>query len=289
MKIVRCNGGLANQTFQYVFFRFLELESGEPCYLDNSAFCGERVAHNGFEITRVFPNARPRLLSQCFTEDVWQYMVNRGGILQQLRDAGEEFAMVAETGDFQFEGGNVMLVPTNQYFPWIAHTRGKIYYHGYWINRNWLKDRYWEILQNELQFAPLVGDRNKRYEEEIEGTNSVALHIRRGDFLKVGQAVPAENYRQAVDTIRERTDGAHFFVFSDDLPWCRENLEELGLRSAEVTFVEGNTGIDNYIDMQLMSYCRNAALVSISSFSYLAVLLNRNERILVYNATDRQI
>lgn len=288
MKIALCNGGLGNQTFQYIFSRFVELEGGVPCYLDNAAFCCQNPSHNGFEITKVFPNARPRLLSQCFTEDVWQYMVGQGRIPQQLRDAGEDYAMVAETGDFQYDG-NVIFTPTNQFAPWIAHAKGNIYYHGYWIHRDWLKEGHWETLRKELQFAPLADDRSKQYEEQIEKSNSVALHVRRGDFVKIGWAVPVENYRAGVEAMRNKVAGAHFFIFSDDLDWCRNNLKEFGLCADEVTFVEGSEDGRDYLDMQLMSYCKNIALVCPSSFSYLAALLNRNERKVVYNATGRKV
>lgn len=288
MKIALCNGGLGNQTFQYIFSRFVELEGGEPCYLNDAAFYRNEIAHNGFEILKVFPNAKLRFLSQCFTKDVWQYMVDKGSISQQLKDAGEDYAMIAETADFIFDG-NVIPTPTNQFVPWIAQAKGNIYYHGYWINRDWLKSWHWETLRKELQFAPLADDRNKRYEEEIEQTNSVALHVRRGDFLQYGWAASTESYRTAVEVLRAKITGAHFFIFSDDLVWCRENLEAMGLQSEEVTFVEGNTGSNNYLDMQLMSYCKSMSLVSASSFSYLAALLNRNEVISVYNTTNRQV
>lgn len=288
MKIALCNGGLGNQTFQYIFSRFVELEGGAPCYLDNAAFCGQQVQHNGYELSRVFPNARPRLLSSCFTEDVWQYMAEKGGIAQQLRDAGEDYVMVAETGDFKFDG-NVIPVPCNEFQPWLAHAKGNIYYHGYWINRNWLKKGYWDVLREELAFGPLKGEHNKRYEEEIEETNSVAIHIRRGDFLNLNAHASPEECRSAVLAVKEKLTAPHFFLFSDDLDWCRQNLEGMGLQPEEVTFVEGNRGSDSYLDMQLMSYCKNVILVVQSSFSYLATMLNRNEVMFVYNTMSRQV
>lgn len=288
MKIALCNGGLGNQTFQYIFSRFVELEGGAPCYLDNAAFCGQQVEHNGYELSRVFPNAKPRLLSSCFTEDVWQYMVEKGGIAQQLRDAGEDYVMVAETGDFKFDG-NVIPVPCNDFCPWVAHANGNIYYHGYWINSGWLKKGYWNVLQRELSFGPLKGEHNKRYEEEIERTNSVAMHIRRGDFITFGAHASIEMCRSAVLDIKEKLTAPHFFVFSDDLDWCRQNGERMGLQPKEVTFAEGNRGSDSYLDMQLMSYCKNVVLVVQSSFSYLATLLNRNDAVFVYNMTSRPI
>lgn len=288
MKIALCNGGLGNQTFQYIFSRFVELEGGEPCYLDNAAFCRDNVSHNGYEITKVFPNARPRLLSSCFTEDVWQYMVGQGRIAQQLRDAGEDYVMVAETGDFQFDG-NVIWVPPNEFQPWLAHAKGNIYYYGYWLNRDWLKKGYWDVLRKELEFTPLKGEHNKRYEEEIEKTNSVAMHIRRGDFLQFNAHAPLERCRSAVLGVKEKLTAPHFFIFSDDLDWCRRNREDMGLQPEEVTFVEGNRGSDSYLDMQLMSYCKNVMLVVQSSFSYLATLLNRNDTVFVYNMMPRQV
>lgn len=288
MKIALCNGGLGNQTFQYVFSRFVELEGGEPCFLDDAAFYGETSQHNGFEITKVFPHAKPRLLSQVFSEDVWKYVTERGNVAQQMRNAGEELTLVAETSDYRFDG-TVVPVPVNEFLPWLARAKGNVYYHGYWINRQWLKGKYEEILRRELEFAPLEDDRNKRYAEEIQRTASVALHVRRGDFVTLHLDAPAENYRVAVNVMREQLEGAHFFLFSDDMDWCRANREELGLREGEVTFVEGNDRDGrNYLDMQLMSYCKNVILAQISSFSYLAALLNQNENVAVFNMTKRK-
>lgn len=288
MKIALCNGGLGNQTFQYVFSRFVELEGGGPCFLDDAAFYGEAPQHNGFEITKVFPHAKPRLLSEAFSEDVWKYVTEQGNVAQQMRNAGEELTLVAETSDYRFDG-TVIPVPANEFLPWLAQAKGNVYYHGYWINQQWLKGKYEEILRRELEFAPLEDDRNKRYAEEIQRTTSVALHVRRGDFVTLRLDAPAENYRVAVNIMKEQLENAHFFLFSDDMDWCRANREEMGLREEEVTFVEGNDRDGrNYLDMQLMTYCKNVVLAQISSFSYLAALLNQNENVAVFNMTKRK-
>lgn len=292
MKVVLCNGGLGNQAFQYIFSRFIELAGGADCYLDDSAFFHKRVQHNGFEMKKVFPACKPRLLSECFTEDVWKYMVQKKqdgeSIVQQWKDAGENFVLVAETSDYQYDGNTVM-VPTNQFLPWLAAAKGDIYYHGYWINPNYLKGEYKKILREELEFAPLIGKKNRDYEKQIMETSSVALHIRRGDFIRMGWDMPAKVYASGVSAMKKAVSTPHFFIFSDDLEWCEENLEQMELSREEVTLVEGNRGMDSYIDMQLMSYCKNVVLVTASSFSYLAALLNRNESIVVVNGTDREI
>lgn len=296
MKIVLCNGGLGNQTFQYIFSRFIELDGRCPCYLNDIVFWKGKVMykviHNGFEMKTVFPNCKPRLLSTCFTKDVWEYMslqaIEGKSLIQQMKDAGEEFTLVAETEDYHYDG-NIVSVPVNQFLLWLSGLKGNIYYHGYWINKDYLKGRYWSILREELKFAPLVDDRNRRYEEQIESTNSVALHIRRGDFIDVNWAMPAEHYAAAVKRLKEHVAGCHYFTFSDDIPWCMQNRERMGLSADEVTFVIGNQGDSSYVDMQLMSYCRNVILVTASSFSYLAALLNRNQNVVVVNGTRREV
>lgn len=292
MKMALCNGGLGNQTFQYIFSRFIELSGGVHCYLDDSPFFMKEAAHNGFEMRRVFPNCRPRLLSEYFSEDVWEYMVQKQAqgeyVIQQWKNTGEDFVMIAETQGYRYDG-NIVKIPTNEYFPWLPCAEGNIYYFGYWINKNYLKGEFEEILKAELKFAPLTGEKNKEYERRITGTNSVALHVRRGDFVKIGWDSSVEVYAAGISKLRETVSDPHFFIFSDDMRWCRENLRDMGIRGEEVTFVEGNSGTNSYIDMQLMSCCKNIILATPSSFAYLAALLNRNETIFVVNGTGREI
>ena len=73
MRIQFLNGGLANQTFQYIFARYYELAKGEPMYLDDSYFALHTV-HNGYELEKVF-GIKPHMLSDCFDEEVWGFML----------------------------------------------------------------------------------------------------------------------------------------------------------------------------------------------------------------------
>lgn len=294
MKIVLCNGGLGNQTFQYIFSRWIELTSNEKCFLDDSAFWGENIAHNGFEIQRVFPNTKLQLLSTAVDEDVWAYMLeqrsNGKSICQQIKDMGEDIVLVAETDDYSFSG-NVVSVPTNAFLPRLARCRGNIYFHGYWINCDWLKSNFYELLRKELEFTPLTEDYNLKYAERIMNCESVSLHVRRGDFVRLHWEQSPEVYRGAVEYAEEHVPGAEYFVFSDDLEWCRKNMEELGLKSVaeRVHFVEGNTKENSFRDMQLMACCKVNTLIGSSSFSYLAALLNQNENKMVINGTGRKV
>ena len=72
---------------------------------------------------------------------------------------------------------------------------------------------------------------------------------------------------------------AKFFVFSDDLAWCRRNADKMGLNLAgETVYIAGNEGEKSYIDMQLLSMCKGMIRSRDSSFSQVAGWLNKDLR-----------
>lgn len=300
MRLVMINGGLGNQLFQYIFMRYIEETSGESCILEDLEFFTPDYHHNGFEIDRIFP-VKPKRLSELLERDVLDEMlritlspITPGGkkknILKVFQDCGVNLFPVQEglcfTGATDYDG-SIFSVPMNEFSPGIRGFSGDIYYYGYWINANWLAAIGEKIL-NELTFPPLPDEKNRAYMEQIQslGESSVAVHIRRGDFVKIGWTVPPEFYAEEVfPEVRKNVKHPVFFMFSDDMQWVREHLNELGfLPSDTVIFVEGNMGGKNYIDMQLMHACRGM-VISKSSFSYLASLLNTREDKLVWSPT----
>lgn len=280
MKIQYLNGGLANQVFQYIFMRYLELHSvdGEPVYLDDSFFFVNDV-HNGYELEKLF-GLHPNLLSQYFDEDVWQYMIEKKkqgiSICQSIKDFDMEIEMITGVSDYASHNpfdGKVTLINGNEFHPEITQLPGNIYYHGYWICKDWMYSDY-ELFRRELSLPPISDDKNKAYAAQILAGPSVSIHIRRGDFVTCNMLLDNAYYRDAVQSALLTLPDATFFVFSDDLQWCREHTEEVGLNLCKkVVYVEGNTKEKSYIDMQLMGYCE-AMIICNSSFSYLAGLLS---------------
>lgn len=102
-------------------------------------------------------------------------------------------------------------------------------------------------------------------------------------------ALPDEVYSLCAETFFVQYGGDwNLFVFSDDIPWCKEHAQKLQFNLfKKVTFVEGNIHGENYRDMQLMSQCQ-AMIMSNSAFCFLAALLNTRREI-VLNLTDRDI
>lgn len=110
--------------------------------------------------------------------------------------------------------------------------------------------------------------------EKIQKTNSVAIHIRRTDYLdtKLNSFATGistdEYYKNAIRFIKEKIENPHFIIFSDDSEYVKEELE------IENSFiVEGNAG---YEDFYLLSLCKHFILAN-STFGFWAASLSKNQ------------
>ena len=266
-------------------------------FIDDSSFYLSDF-HNGYELEYVFPNiCKPKLLSQFFSPDVWNHMINLAGskpggtpVIVQMKESGiENLIMLAEgakgaTAGVDYFNMNKIYTPPNRYNSKVAGLDGSIYYYGYWINPSWF-NAYKDMLQKELTFSPISDEKNKQYERAILQTNSVGVHIRRGDFVALNWALPEEYYQKTFMDVQKMLPHASYFIFSDDIGWCKNNYAKLGIPKNTV-FVEGNYDRkNNYIDMQLMTMCK-VLIVGSSSFSYLASLLNTQEGFTAINVRN---
>jgi len=301
------DAGLANQTFQYIFVRYLEETTKERVLIDDSYFlrmqaivnqnkenqqtCNLSGTHNGYELDYVFPYAtKPLLMSQQFESNVWHKMVEASnGHVSEVMESNmalhlfntgmDSLTAVYEiSSEKAFVGypGRKFLTPRYEFNPDVAKVSGDTYYSGYWVISGWL-EAHKEAILKDLVFRPITDAKNLQYESDIRDNFSVGVHIRRGDYVNAGWATPESHYMELFDELKnEVPSDAVYFIFSDQLDWCMENAKELGLPKNTV-FVEGNFDYkNNYVDMYLMTLC-SVLVVGASSFSYLASLLNKRE------------
>jgi Glycosyl transferase family 11 len=111
--------------------------------------------------------------------------------------------------------------------------------------------------------------------EQIVASNSVSVHVRRGDYVSDEKTknyhgvCGLEYYIKAMRLIKEKVAKPVFFVFSDDIGWAKENFV-----SDAFVFVSA-AGIKDYEEMFLMSNCRHNIIAN-SSFSWWGAWLNNN-------------
>lgn len=281
MRIQRLSGGLACQVFQYVFMRYGQLANPEEdWYLDDSEFFVSDK-YNGYELERVF-GVKPKLLSQAFDEDVWQEMIEKKkngiSIPQMMMESGVPMIMYAEDDSYKtqnpFTGRVYRMLPEGGFYPEVPSLdAADIYYHGTWIEKNWFNSNR-EINLKELAFPKIKSDQAKLYMNEIQKGTSVALHIRRGDYVELGLAQDTKYYFNAMKDLSQMYDNFTVFVFSDDLFWCNQHAYELGLNFApKIVYISGNMKEESYVDLQLMSMCRVIVMAN-SAFSFLAGIMD---------------
>ena len=173
------------------------------------------------------------------------------------------------------------------------------------ISLNSLFDRPGSIVQNEkaifcyahhnskiyipqaadwLRFKePHLSPQNVEILRQIKSSNSVFIHVRRGDYLspqyinRFKNICTLEYYHKAIHIVEERLPNAKYFIFSDDIEYVKQNLT--GYLS-DLTLVDWNKGLDSYLDMYLMAHCK-AGIIANSSFSYWAARLVQ-KKIIVY-------
>jgi hypothetical protein len=156
--------------------------------------------------------------------------------------------------------------------PELFKLHGSFYLDGYWQNELYFKDIE-KTIRSDFQFVRPIDERNKNIAELIKNSNSVSIHIRRGDYInnQLYSGICTEDYYQkAIRFINAKLKNKTFFVFSDDIQWCKSHFN-----SDNFHFVQGNEGTNSYKDMQLMSYCKHNIIAN-SSFSWWGAWLNNN-------------
>lgn len=110
---------------------------------------------------------------------------------------------------------------------------------------------------------------------KIQGKESVAIHVRRGDYLLPQHdhfcILNNDYYTQGLEPFFENIDNYQFVVFSNDIDWCKNHLIE---ESDIVTFIEPSS---DYVDLVLMSLCDHQIIAN-SSYSWWAAYKNKNKQ-----------
>lgn len=151
-----------------------------------------------------------------------------------------------------------------------------LYIEGYWQSEKYFSEYRDELLQLFTLKDEIHGE-TQLYKENIDKIESVSLHIRRGDYITDHKTnnyhgiCSVDYYRDAVEMIIRNISDPHFFIFSDDLDWAKENLDFID----NITFVEIQKNIPDHEEMYLMSICKHNIIAN-SSFSWWGAWLNQN-------------
>lgn len=158
---------------------------------------------------------------------------------------------------------------------------GLSFYIGFWQTEKYFSSIREEILTTFTFDKKMISLQTNNILHLIKNTNSVSIHIRRGDYLQKGVKEIFGNictptyYDKAISEIKNRIDNPNFFVFSNDIEWVKENIS-----IPSPNYIDWNKGTDSWQDMFLMSQCKYNIIAN-STFSWWGAWLNQNDNKIV--------
>lgn len=267
MIIVNLKGGLGNQMFQYALGRTLALKNNDVLKLDTESLSKAKVIGNIY---------RPFDL-EVFT--IEKNIATREEVLALKHPHGIFSKAIIKFKHKVLRQSNVVF---NQK---VTKLTGSQYLDGYWQSPLYFENIRPTLLA-DFTLREALSPSGQILQAQIKSTNSVSIHIRRGDYVQ-NPRVLRENgicsvtyYKQAVAKINAMQKEVTYFIFSDDMTWVKENLP---FKDAAVVYIEDKT-LTAPQELYLMSQCKHNIIAN-SSFSWWAAWLNQFERKMVIAPT----
>ncbi|OHD12130.1 MAG: hypothetical protein A2086_10850 [Spirochaetes bacterium GWD1_27_9] len=267
MVIVKLVGGLGNQMFQYAAGKNIALLRNDILKFDLSWFF-----ENKTDTPRTYQlNVFDLPINFATKQEInsLKNQTNPNIIIRILRKLTKNYNIATKKTHIKEDNYKLEEIPKN------------VYLDGYWQSEDYFFEIR-DVIKRDFLVKKGFDGNNIEIEDKIKNSNSVSIHIRRGDYItdsKTNQfhgVCSMDYYYASINKILEEVENPVFFVFSDDIEWVSKNLK-IDYPSFYVDF---NTGEKSYLDLRLMSFCKHNIIAN-SSFSWWGAYLNNNTQKLV--------
>jgi hypothetical protein len=159
----------------------------------------------------------------------------------------------------------------------ISTIRHSSHLKGFWVFNSYFED---VMPQLRTEFKLKEKYHTPTYTDllaAIEVKNSVAVHIRRGDYLtpsaqKMFGLLDASYYVRALNHINKHVTDPVLVVFSDDMEW----VKQMNIFPRDTIFASDELGAD-YLEFAIMRHCKHVVTAN-STFSWWAANLGVHDR-----------
>ncbi|MCQ2788789.1 MAG: alpha-1,2-fucosyltransferase [bacterium] len=250
--VVRLDGGLGNQFFQYALGYAICQEHGQELLLDKSAYetYKRRVVElDNFNLTVKY--APEELINQ----------LNKKRIFGKTLYKDKRFSFT----------------------PSLLKIKNSAYLKGFWQTEKYFK-KYEKDVKNLFKFKDYSFIQNHDLLSEIQSTNSVSINLRLCEYVsnleiaKIHYICKENYYKNALNYINDKLENPKYYVFSDDIEMAK------GYLPSGYEYVFCNTA--NWKeDLYFMQNAKHNIIAN-SSFSWMAAWLNKNEEKIVVAPTQ---
>jgi hypothetical protein len=250
--IVKLMGGLGNQMFQYAIGKKISLEYNKKLILDKTFLLRKdfNITHRDFDLD-IFNINNEIVENFVVTNDykVLEEPFNMPNMLNNIKSIGSE---------------------------------ENIYVSGFFQKEYYFNDIRTQILK-DFEIS-IQDDYIKKLESDILESNSICINVRRCDYVTNQNTNNfhgfhgVEYINNSISEITKKIKNPKFYIFSDDIDWCINNLK-ISYPHFFVNHTYKGNKFSSYL--KLMSSCKNFIIPN-STFAWWAAWLNQNEEKIVY-------
>lgn len=275
MIVVRLWGGLGNQMFQYAFGYAMAKKNNTELILDTRFFTQEYLADNPhFSKQKLNIMKFPIDYRKTINEDASLKIIN----CFQKRNFSR---IIRIPSSFKF--------PADQGLMYVKETRlnflpkvyelscNNFYFDGYWQTEKYFKEYKHELVRQFSRHSIVVAEYVK--ENRLREQNTVAIHMRMGDYALKKQKLAHYNYvinpqyyKDAIKRIKGMVDNPKFFICSNNIEKACKLLGD----APEFTYVNKDRVMSDLDEFEIMSMCKHQ-IISNSTFSWWAAWLSKYE------------
>jgi hypothetical protein len=258
--IVRFRGGLGNQLFQYAAARIYGLQHSIDAKADVTGYKNpdKQVVPRGYKMDKFNTN-----LPVATEEEVRRYKYPFG-ILSKVWRGVKTKVFKLDYLDYHPQYFKKKIKYLDGYF------QSPLYYKG-----------HEDLIRSECTLREeYVSDTAKKIREDMKQTQSVSVHIRRGDLVTQIDAASAQGlcsldyYEKAIETMNgmlsSPTQKPTYYVFSDDITWVEDHIT-----FPENTVYVSKLNLQDYEELYLMSLSKHN-IIGNSTFSWWSAWLNEH-------------
>lgn len=245
MIISKIKGGLGNQMFQYAIAKAFSLQTKREFKLDISIFECYKLHNYGLHHFKLESNFyKP--------ESIWKRRFTK--LIKKVVFYNEDL--------HQFNyNQNLIKIKSDILF-----------LEGYFQSEKYFA-KYENEIRTDFQILSPLKQQTSDMIAYMQSVNAVSIHFRRGDYIGnvVHETDKTEYYKDAIQLIESKIEKPVYFLFSDDMPWVKENFKT----NFETHYVDFNDASTNFEDIKLMATCKHNIIAN-SSFSWWGAWLNYN-------------
>jgi len=257
MIIIQIRGGLGNQLFTYAFAYSLARKYNKRLIIDRNIYDTSYVLRK--YMLDYFPNITNPFLIKCSPGRNRMFLVVYKLIRKFKIDYLYQATCIKEEKEFELQN--------------IKVCEGNIHLDGYWQNYRYFNE-YRDEIKKMFSCSVKILEGFEVYINVIKNQSSVAIHIRRGDYVTFngGECLSTDYYADAMKYCEDIISNVHFYVFTDDVQYCKTLFQN----SKNVTFISDMLKTIDIQEFFLMTICSHFIIAN-SSFSWWAAYLGEKK------------